>query len=55
MLALENVKGIMLTIAKDAHKHVAAVPRNVEGWQDRLGKETNHPLFSFNAVLSFLY
>jgi hypothetical protein len=44
MLALRNVKCTTLTIAKDAHKHAAVVPRNVEGWQHRLGKD--HPLFS---------
>jgi hypothetical protein len=45
MLALENVKGIMLTIAKDARRYAATVPKNVEGWQDRFRKKTTHPFF----------
>ena len=32
MHVLKNVKPIMLTIAKDVRKHVAAVPKNVEKW-----------------------
>ena len=32
MLALRNVSTMMLTIAKNAHKHVATVLKNVEGW-----------------------
>jgi hypothetical protein len=44
MLVLRNVKGTMLITARDVHKHAAAVLKNVEGWQDRLGKD--HPLFS---------
>jgi hypothetical protein len=30
MHVLRNVKGIMLTIARDVHKHAATAPRNVE-------------------------
>jgi hypothetical protein len=30
-----NVKGITLTTASDAHKHVAAVLKNAEGWQNK--------------------
>jgi hypothetical protein len=37
MHVLRNVKGTMLIIAKDAHKHAAAVLKNVEGW---LGNRT---------------
>jgi hypothetical protein len=32
MLALKNVNTMMLTTASNAHKHVAAVLKNVEGW-----------------------
>jgi hypothetical protein len=37
MHVLRNVKGTMLTTAKDAQKHAAAVLKNVEGW---LGNRT---------------
>jgi hypothetical protein len=29
---LRNVKGTMLTIAKDVHRHAVAALKNVEGW-----------------------
>jgi hypothetical protein len=32
MLVLRNVRGTILTTAKDAHRHAAAVLKNVEGW-----------------------
>jgi hypothetical protein len=32
ILTPENVKGIMLTTARDAHRHAEAVLKNVEGW-----------------------
>jgi hypothetical protein len=32
MHVLRSAKGTMLTIASNAHKHVAAVLKNVEGW-----------------------
>ena len=41
-LVQENAKDIMLTTARDAHKHAAAVPKNVEGW---LIDESSHLLF----------
>jgi hypothetical protein len=53
MLVPKNVKDTTLTTARDAHKHAATALKNVEEWQDRLGKKTI-PLFSFKAVLSFL-
>jgi hypothetical protein len=34
MLALVNVNTTMLTTASNAHKHVAAVQKNVEEWLD---------------------
>jgi hypothetical protein len=34
MLVPENVKGTMLTTAKDVLRHAAAVLKNVEGWLD---------------------
>ena len=33
MLVLKNVSIMMLTTASNAHKHVAGVLKNVEGWQ----------------------
>jgi galactokinase/mevalonate kinase-like predicted kinase len=36
---LRNVKGTMLTIAKDAHRYAATALTNAEGWQDKLGKD----------------
>jgi hypothetical protein len=42
MLVLRNVKGITLTIARDAHKCAEAVLKNAEGCHDRLGKKTIH-------------
>jgi hypothetical protein len=32
MLALRNVSTTMLITAENAHKHVAAALKNVEGW-----------------------
>jgi hypothetical protein len=55
MHVLENVKGMTLTIAKDARRYAAAVLKNAEGWQDKLKRPTNQPLFSFNAAMSFRY
>jgi hypothetical protein len=49
MHVLRNVKGTMLTIAKDAHKHVAAVLKNVEGW---LGNKSSHS--NFLMLLGFI-
>jgi hypothetical protein len=34
MHVLRGVKYTMLTTARDAHKHVVAVRKNVEGWLD---------------------
>jgi hypothetical protein len=39
MLALVNVNTTMLTTASNAHKHVVAVPKNVEEW---LGSKSSH-------------
>jgi len=49
MHVLRNVKGTMLTTARDAHKHAAAVPKNVEGW---LGNRTT---LIFLILLEFLW
>jgi hypothetical protein len=32
MHVLRNVKGTMLTIAKDVHRYAVAALKNVEGW-----------------------
>ena len=32
MLALKNVSAMTWTTASNAHKHVVAVKKNVEGW-----------------------
>lgn len=37
MPALVNVNITMLTTASNAHKHVVAVQKNVEGWLDNNG------------------
>ena len=42
MLALRSASTTMLTTAKNAHKHVVAVLKNVEGW---LGNLTTLLLF----------
>ena len=42
MLALRSASITMLTTAKNAHKHVVAVLKNVEGW---LGNLTTLLLF----------
>jgi hypothetical protein len=34
MHVLRSVSAMMLTTANDAHKHAAAVLKNVEGWLD---------------------
>jgi hypothetical protein len=48
MHVLRNVKGTMLIIAKDAHKHAAAVLKNVEGW---LGNRTTLIFLIFLELL----
>ena len=48
MHVLRNVKGTMLTTAKDAHKHAAAVLKNVEGW---LGNRTTLIFLIFLELL----
>jgi hypothetical protein len=55
MHVLRNVKGTTLTIAKDARRYAAAVLKNAEGWQDRLGKDQPTTHFFFKTVLSLLY
>ena len=35
MHVLKNVKDTALTIANNAHKHVATAPKNAEGWRDK--------------------
>jgi hypothetical protein len=49
----KNAKDTTLTTARDAHKHAATAPKNVEGWQDKLGKKPS--IFFLKAVLSFLH
>jgi hypothetical protein len=49
MHVLKNVKGTMLTTAKDAHKHAAAVLKNVEGW---LGNRHSNFLILLELLLA---
>jgi hypothetical protein len=44
MHVLKNVKDTTLTIANNAHKHVATALKNAEGWQDnQIGLEKACP------------
>ncbi len=55
MLAPKNANTMMLTTANNAPEHVAAVLKNVEEWQDRLGKETDSSFFVMVLILLSCY